>query len=371
MGIDPAGDPRVRIDVEPFGVLEDGREVELFVLTAPGGIEVRITNYGGIIVALRTPDRDGIVDNIVLGFERLQDYVRDSCYVGCLIGRYANRIAQGRLVLDGERFSLETNEGDHHLHGGRRGFHKVLWRALPFEDERSSGVELVHRSADGDGSYPGNLTVSVAYVLTGKGELVVDYRARSDRDTVVNFTQHSYFNLDGAGAGDILDQEILLRARQFTPSDAELIPTGELRDVAGTAFDFMAPRRIGDRIGDADEQLIAAGGYDHNWVLDGSAEVLRAVARAWSRGTGRMLEVSTTEPGLQFYTGNSLNCDGGESAVRYGPRSGFCMEPQHFPDSPNKPQFPSTVLRRGEWYRSTTVYRFSTLGVSGELKPGW
>jgi aldose 1-epimerase len=368
MGLDRALHRRPRLVMEPFGTLDDGRTVELFVLTSPTGVEVRLTNYGGIVVGIRAPDRDGNFDDIVLGFDRLQDYVRDTCYVGCLIGRYANRIAEGRFILNDHCFSLERNDGKHHLHGGPSGFHKVLWGARPFAGDHESGVELVHRSVDGDGGYPGNLSVTVTYLLTDDGELVVNYDARSDRDTVVNLTQHSYFNLDGDRKGDILDHEVVLRARQFTPTDLAHIPTGELRDVSGTAFDFLAPRCIGSRIGDVEEQLLVAGGYDHNWVLDGPPETLRLVARALSPSTGRVLEVSTTEPGLQFYTGNSLrtpSVDG--TAARYCARSGFCMEPQHFPDSPNNPQFPSTVLRKGGTYRSTTVYRFSALHASADL----
>ena len=372
MGIDQTYNRRPRLDVEPFGALEDGRAVELFTMTTLGGIQVRLTNYGGIVVGIRTPDREGNSDDVVLGFDHLEDYVRDTCYLGCLIGRFANRIADARLMLGGQSFPLEKNDGAHHLHGGPSGFHRVLWDARPFTDDRGSGVELVHRSKDGDGGYPGNLSVKVIYALTDAGELVVDYAARSDRDTVVNLTQHSYFNLDGAVEGDILDHEIVLRARRFTPTDVTLIPTGEFRDVYGTPFDFAAPTRIGTRIDDVDEQLVAARGYDHNWILEGPPDVLRPVARALSPSTGRTLEISTTEPGLQFYTGNSLHADSiGRGGVRYGKRSGFCMEPQHFPDSPNKPQFPSTILRKGELYHSTTVYRFSALHGAADLKAGW
>jgi aldose 1-epimerase len=334
-------------------------------------MEVRITNYGGIVVGVRTPDREGNFDDVVLGFDCLADYVVDTCYLGCLVGRYANRIADGRFMLEGERFSLEKNDGEHHLHGGPRGFHKVLWGARPFADDRGSGVELVHRSADGEGGYPGNLFVKVTYLLTDGGELVIDYAARSDRDTVVNLTQHSYFNLDGARNGSILAHEVVLRSRAFTPTDATRIPTGEIRDVFGTAFDFVAPRRIESRIGNVDEQLLVAGGYDHNWILEGPPGTLRPVARVCSPSTGRALEVSTTEPGLQFYTGNALSTHGaGGAAPRYGPRSGFCLETQHFPDSPNHPQFPSTVLRKGAFYRSTSAYRFSTLHASTDLRAG-
>lgn len=372
MSTHPAAPHARRLSVESFGTLDDGRPVQLFVLTAVDGTEVRITNYGGIIVGVRAPDRRGKLDDIVLGFDRLEDYVRDAHYMGCLIGRYANRIAGGRLVLHGNEFWLEKNAPPHHLHGGTRGFHKVLWDALPFEGDRGSGVRLTHRSADGDGGYPGNLAVTVTYALSLSGELSVDYRARSDRDTVVNFTQHSYFNLDGGRGGDILGHVVVLRAHGFTPIDHDLIPTGEVRGVAGTPFDFTRPARIGSRIADRDEQLVIAGGYDHNWVLDGSVAALRVVARACSLASGRVLEVATTEPGLQFYTGNVLPSEGpGKSALPYVRRSGFCMETQHFPDSPNKAQFPPVLLRKGQGFRSTTVYRFSTLGSSSELNAGW
>jgi len=372
MAVDLAALERPRLSIEPYGTLDDGRTAQLFVLTARNGIEVRITNYGGVVLAVRTPDREGKFDDIVLGFDRLEDYVRDTQYVGCLIGRYANRIAGGRLVLSGRRFSLEKNGCGHHLHGGTPGFHKVLWRALPFEDERGSGVRLDHRSPDGESGYPGNLAVTVTYRLSAGGELGVDYRARSDKDTVVNFTQHSYFNLDGPRGGSILDHTVVLRARRFTPTDADLIPTGELRSVTGTAFDFTQPRRIGSRIADGDEPLLVARGYDHNWVLDGDGRAPRPVARAASPSTGRVIEIATTEPGLQLYTGNALRSDGvGKGGLPYAEMSGFCMETQHFPDSPNKHHFPSPVLRKGAWFRSTTTYRFSTLHGSAELTARW
>lgn len=371
MAVDRAEFALPRVAVEPFGTLDDGRPVDLFVLGAPGGIEVRITNYGGIVAAVRTPDRNGMLDDVVLGFNRLEDYVRDAHYLGCLIGRYANRIGGGRFAMNGESFSLEKNDGEHHLHGGARGFHKVLWRAKPFDDDRGGGVELCHRSADGEAGYPGNLEVTVTYALSAGAELVVDYRARSDRDTVVNFTQHSYFNLDGTRGGDVLDHELVLRARRFTPTDAELIPTGEVRDVGGTPFDFTTPRRIGGRIAESDDQLLAAGGYDQNWILDGG-EGPRPVARASSPATGRTLEVTTTEPGLQFYTGNVLRTSSvGKAGARYAKWSGFCLETQHFPDSPNKAHFPPCLLRKGELFRSRTTFRFSTLDSSARLGADW
>ncbi|HXX67264.1 MAG TPA: aldose epimerase family protein [Polyangiaceae bacterium] len=372
MASSPAAPDRPCVGVESFGTLQDGQPVDLFVLTTRDGVEVRITNYGGIVVGLRTPDRYGNFDDIVLGFDRLEDYVRDRTYMGALIGRYANRVAGARLALGGEEFSLEKNDGEHHLHGGAEGFHKVLWRAAPVLGDGVSGVRLVHHSNDGEAGYPGNLLVTVTYLLSADGELTVDYSALSDRDTVVNCTQHSYFNLDGIGGRDILDHVLVLRAHRFTPTSADLIPTGEIRNVAGTAFDFTRPRRIGSRIDEHDEQLIAAAGYDHNYVLDGPVGLLRAVARASSPASGRVVEIATTEPGLQFYTGNALRPQGsGKSGSPYTRRSGFCLEPQHFPDSPNRPHFPSSLLRKGERFRSTSAYRFSTLDESSELRPGW
>jgi aldose 1-epimerase len=361
------------IDVRPFGVLADGRRADLYVLTAPNGMSAEITNYGGIVTALRTPDRDGTLDDVVLGYDRLEDYVRDRFFFGAVIGRYANRIAHARFALGGRWLSLEPNEKPHHLHGGSEGFHKVLWAAQTSEEARSVRLELAHRSPDGHGGYPGNLDVRVVYALTDDGELVIEYAASSDHDTIVNLTHHSYFNLSGALAAPILDHDLLLRARRFTPVDDTSIPTGELRDVASTAFDFTAPAAIGARIDAADEQLVLAGGYDHNWVFDVEPTGTPvAVARVGCAATGRMLEVSTTEPGIQFYSGNSLVPDiVGKSGIHYGRRSAFCLETQHFPDSPNKPQFPSVTLRAGEPYRSTTVYRFGTLGASAALDSRW
>jgi aldose 1-epimerase len=360
------------IVTHPFGVLDDGRRAALYVLTGRDGMSVEISNYGGIVTALRTPDRNGAFDDVVLGYDRLEDYVRDPFFFGALIGRHANRIAHGRFVLGGQRQSLERNDGPHHLHGGSEGFHKVLWDAHTSEDERSVRLELGHRSPDGHGGYPGNLEVRVTYALSEGRELVVEYRAWSDRDTIVNLTHHSYFNLSGDLSRPILDHELWLRAGRFTPVDGSLIPTGEFRDVAGTPFDFTTPAAIGSRIDAGDEQLVVAGGYDHNWVLD--VEPRRGpvpVARVGCDSTGRTLEVATTEPGIQFYSGNSLAPGTvGKSGVVYGPRSGFCLETQHFPDSPNEPRFPSVVLRAGVPYRSTTVYRFGTMGGSVESDAG-
>jgi aldose 1-epimerase len=363
----PAGRSRPPIEVQPFGTLDDGRRADVYQLRTPSGILVQVTNYGGIVTALRVPDRTGSFDDIVLGYDRLEDYVRDPFFFGATIGRYANRIAEGRFRLREQSFSLERNNGPNHLHGGSEGFHKALWAARPVDVERGARLELRHLSPDGHGGYPGNLDVTVAYTLSdlpmGGAELRIEYHARSDRDTIVNLTHHSYFNLSGDLARDVLDHDLVLRARRYTPVNAHLIPTGELRDVAGTAFDFTKPALLGARIDESDEQLVLGGGYDHNWVLDADpADVLAPAARIACAATGRVLEVRTTEPGIQVYTGNSL-ADGiaGKSGVRYGRRSAFCLETQHFPDSPNKPHFPTVTLRASEPYSSTTVYAFTTI----------
>lgn len=355
-----------------FGALPDGRTARRYVLTNGCGMRVEISDFGGIVLSIRTPDREGRADDVVLGYDRLEDYVRDTLYFGCLVGRTANRTGGGRLRLPDGEFLLTKNERGGHLHGGARGFHKVLWNAAPFETDRARGVELTHRSPDGDEGYPGNLSVSVTYTLTNEDEIAIDYRAESDRDTAVNLTHHSYFNLAGAGRGDIQGHVLALRARRFTPTDALQVPTGDLRRVAGTPFDFTTPTLIGTRIDAVDDQLRLAGGYDHNWVLDDADGSLRTVATALCPSTGRALDVSTTEPGLQFYAGNAIPRDVvGRGGAAYGPRSGFCLETQHFPDAPNKPHFPSTLLRRGDVYRSRTVYRFFTRSADAALEVPW
>ena len=304
--LQPASPGRRRVEVRSYGTLEDGRRVDLYELTAPTGMSAQVTTYGGILTALRVPDRDGRLDDVVLGYDHLEDYVRDPFCLGALIGRYANRIHEGRFRLEERRVSLEANQGRHHLHGGAQGFHKVLWTARPVDRDGGVGVELRHRSPDGHAGYPGNLEVTVVYTLTDDEELVIEYEAASDQDTIVNLTHHSYFNLGGS----VLDHEIVVRARRFTPIDADGIPTGELRDVSGTPFDFTAPTPIGARIDDDDDQLVSAGGYDHNWVLDVAAsDAPVPVALLASPATGRLMEVSTTEPGIQLYTGNSLTPD--------------------------------------------------------------
>jgi aldose 1-epimerase len=341
----------------PFGTTTGGETVEQFTLVNGHGVEVRAITFGGIITSLRTPDRDGNLDDIVLGFDELDPYLAGSPYFGSIIGRYGNRIAGGRFDLDGATYTLAQNNGPNHLHGGEVGFDKVVWAGEPFENDEGLGVVFTYTSADGEEGYPGTLNVEVTYTLTETDELVVDYRAVTDRATPVNLTQHSYFNL--AGRGDILGHELMIAASAYTPVDSTLIPTGELAPVQDTPFDFRTSTPIGARI-DADDAQIHNGlGYDHNWVLDREGEGLELAARVVEPGTGRTLEIYTEEPGLQFYSGNFL--DGaltGKGGTIYEHRSGFCLETQHYPDSPNQPSFPSTVLRPGEEYRTRTVMAF-------------
>ena len=356
-GGDRAGRRSVR--ESGFGRTPEDEAVSLYTLRSPNGIEVRAMTYGGIIVSLRTPDRGGRVDDVVLGFDGLEPYLAGTPYFGAIIGRYGNRIAAGRFTLDGETYTLAQNDGTNHLHGGTRGFDKVVWDASPFDSDTAVGVVFRYRSVDGEEGYPGALSAQVTYTLTDAGELVFDYVATTDRATPVNLTQHTYFNLAGAGSGDVLDHELMIPASAFTPVDSTLIPTGEIRPVDGTPFDFRTPHRIGARIEAADPQLGYGRGYDHNFVLDRLGEGLAVAARVVEPTTGRTMDVYTTEPGVQLYTGNFL--DGsitGSGGKVYGHRGGFCLETQHFPDSPNEPAFPSTILRPGETYRSRTVFTF-------------
>jgi aldose 1-epimerase len=344
-----------------FGVAPDGQQVSVYTLTNRNGVEARVTNYGGIVLSLRVPDRDGELDDVVLGFDSLDNYVAGHPYFGAIIGRYGNRIAGGRFTLDGETYELAQNNGPNSLHGGEQGFDKVVWTAEPFENETGQGLVLTYTSHDGEEGYPGTLQSRVTYTLTDQNELIFDYQATTDRATPVNLTQHTYFNLEGDGSGSILDHEMMLNASRFTPVDSTLIPTGELRSVEGTPFDFREPTPLGSRIEEDDEQIRIGGGYDHNYVIDRSAgDSLTLAARVYEPTSGRVMEVLTTEPGVQLYTGNFL--DGsltGKNGAVYARRTGFCLETQHYPDSPNQPSFPSTILQPGEEYRSTTVYRFS------------
>ncbi len=326
------------------------------------GTEAEVLDYGGIIKSLRVPDREGRLENVVLGFETAEDYLGEHPYLGAIIGRYANRIADGRFKLDGRTYHLPTNDGPNHLHGGNAGFDKVMWEATRLDRPGARSLALRYRSPAGEEGYPGTVIATVTYTLTDRDELICDYHAVTDEATPINLTHHSYFNLAGPGSGDILDHRVTIQATRFTPVNATLIPTGELRPVAGTPFDFGEPTSISARIGEDDEQLRFGGGYDHNFVLraDGPAAEPALAARVEEPTTGRVMEVLTTEPGLQFYSGNSLDVSGRERGFSYGPRSGFAMETQHFPDSPNQPTFPSTILRPGEEYTSRTIYRFTT-----------
>ncbi len=344
---------------EAWGTLQDGTPVDLYTLRNANGVEAKISNYGGIVTSLRVPDREGRFEDVVLGYDQLGGYLRDSPYFGCLIGRYGNRIAEGRFVLDGETWTLATNDGPNHLHGGIRGFDKRVWTAEARQTPEGPSLELRYVSPHLEEGYPGTLAVRAVYTLTHDNGLRLDYTATTDRPTVVNLTQHSYFNL--AGGWDILGHVVEMPAAAFTPVDSTLIPTGEIRPVDGTPFDFRTPTPIGARIDQQDEQLRFAGGYDHNWVFQKRPGELSRLARVVEPKSGRVLEVLSTEPGLQFYSGNFL--DGsitGKNGRTYHYRNGFCMEPQHFPDSPNRPEFPSVILRPGETYRNTILYRFST-----------
>jgi aldose 1-epimerase len=338
----------------------DGQNVELYTLTNRKGAEAKITNYGATVVSLKVPDRNGKFDDIVLGFDNIDGYVQGTSFFGATIGRYGNRIAKGRFTLNGVEYKLATNNEPNHLHGGNKGFDKVIWHAKPFNVKNGIGLRLNYLSHDGEEGYPGNLSVSVSYTLTDNNELKISYAATTDKDTVVNLTHHSYFNLAGHGNGDILNHRLMINADRFTPTDAGSIPTGELRSVKGTPFDFTQPTTIGARINQDDEQLKLAKGYDHNYVLNGTAGTLRQVARVSEPTTGRTMEVWTTEPGMQLYSGNFLDGAQGKSGKVYQFRYGFCLETQHFPDSPNEPSFPTTVLRKGDTYRTQTIYKFST-----------
>ncbi|MGC3996499.1 MAG: aldose epimerase family protein [Anaeromyxobacter sp.] len=353
---------RPTLERRPHGTLPDGTAVDLYTLEA-GGLAAEVSTFGGAVVSLRAPDRDGRLDDVVLGYPTLDGYRTDRSYLGALIGRYGNRIGQGRFLLDGQVYQLPLNDGGNQLHGGPRGFDKAVWEARPFTTGDVAALELRLQSPDGDGGFPGRLVVGVTVALGADGTLSFSYEATTDRPTPVNLTHHGYFNLEGEGSGDVLAHVLQLHARHITAVGPGLIPTGALEPVAGSPFDFSQPRRIGDAI-DADHpQLQLAGGYDHNWILVRGAPALAPAARVFAPRSGRVLEVFTTEPGVQFYSGNFL--DGSISGKRgraYGRRTGFCLETQHFPDSPNQPGFPSTILRPGERYATTTVYRF---GVEG------
>jgi len=349
---------KTEVQQKRFGE-RDGRPVILYTFKNAHGIEVSAMNYGGIIQSIRVPDRNGKFADIVLGHDTSEGYMPNPPYLGAIVGRYANRIANGSFTLDGKTYTLPKNDGPNTLHGGvTKTFDKVIWESQPLKGK--NGVAFTYLSRDGEEGFPGNLKVTVTYTLTDANELYIDYQAETDKATPINVSQHSYFNLKGEGNGDILDHEIMINADKFTPVDKNLIPTGELRSVKGTPFDFTTSTKIGARIEDKDEQLVLGHGYDHNWVLNHNGEGRTLAARVYEPTTGRVLEVSTTQPGVQFYTGNFL--DGsvtGKEGHVYKRRYGFCLETQHFPDSPNHPSFPTTILKPGEKFHQETVFKFS------------
>jgi len=347
------------IKKQAFGTVPEGR-VDLYTMTNSRGMEVRAMNYGGIIVSLRVPDKKGVLADVVLGFDTLDAYLNNKPYFGAIIGRYANRIANGKFTLNGAGYRLARNNGMNSLHGGLKGFDKVLWRGEQFENNQGIGVVFTYTSKNGEEGYPGNLKAKVTYTLTDQSELQIEYQATTDEATPVNLTNHSYFNLASEGNGDILKHNLILNADRFTPVDSTLIPAGELRSVAGTPFDFTKPTAIGARIDTNNEQLAIAHGYDHNFVLSRKGSGLELAGRVHEQQTGRALEVYTTEPGVQFYTGNVL--DGtitGKHGHAYNKHAGLCLETQHFPDSPNHSNFPWTILKPEQTYNSRTVYKFS------------
>jgi aldose 1-epimerase len=344
----------VGVTVSPFGTHQDQR-VDLYRIKNANGAVASVSNYGCVVTELLVPDRVGQMGDVVLGYDSLEGYLGDKAHLGAVVGRYGNRIAKGHFEIDGISHLLATNNGPNHLHGGDVGFNQQVWEG----EATGSGVRLTYTSPDGEEGYPGTLSAEVTIELTDQNELTFSYRATTDAATHVNLTHHGYFNL--AGTGDILDHKVTLVAEHFTPVDDDLIPTGDLNAVDGTPFDFRSGVRVGERIEEQDAQLIAGGGYDHNWVFTRQSDGLERLATVVDPSSGRWMDVLTTEPGVQFYTGNFL--DGlisGKNGVTYARRSGFCLETQHFPDTPNQPAFPSTLLRSGEPYVSDTIYRFGS-----------
>lgn len=347
------------ISKDLFGKMPDGTEVDIYTLTNAAGAETRIATYGGVIVSLNVPDRNGELDDVVLGYDTLDGYVNDNFFMGALIGRYCNRIAAGKFKLNGKEIQLAQNRGGNHLHGGDVGFNKKVWNAESRVDGESAVLELSYFSPAGEENYPGNVGVKVTYTLTADNALEIDYYAETDADTLVNLTNHSYFNIGGKTSEDVLGHELYINADHFLPVDDTLIPTGEFRSVKDTPMDFLSPTVIGSRIENDDEQLKLASGYDQNWVLNKTREgELSIAARVYDPQTGRIMEVLTTQPGMQFYSGNRVADMHGKSGRVHQKRAALCLETQHYPDSPNKPEFPSTVLKPGEKYHQKTIYKF-------------
>lgn len=340
-----------------FGKTAEGQELTLFTCTNAHGLVLKMTDYGATVVSLETPDRNGKLANITLGFPTAEGYLQRHPYFGSTVGRYGNRIALGKFSLEGKEYKLATNNGPNHLHGGLKGFDALVWKAEPQQTDAGVGVRFTLRSADGDEGYPGNLDVTVTYTLTNNDELRIDYEAKTDAPTVVNLTNHNYWNLGGAGSGKVLDHVLELTADKYLPIDATSIPTGELAAVAGTPFDFTRPEKIGARIEELKQAPHETKGYDHCYVLRGQKGELELAARVTDPASGRVMEILTTEPGIQFYTGNFL--DGSEGGNKYQQHEAFCLETQHYPDSPNQASFPTTRLNPDQTYKSTTVHRFS------------
>ena len=356
---DSVSAPEATITRSAYGKLEDGTEISLYTLTNAAGTVATITNYGGIIVSIKTEDRNGTFEDIVLGFDSLSSYVKSNPFFGCIVGRYGNRIAKGKFKLDDQTYNLAVNDGENHLHGGLKGFDKVVWAGDNYNTPEGAVLKLTYTSKDLEEGYPGNLQTEVTYTLTNDNELKIDYKATTDKKTVVNLTNHSYFNLSGDTKTDILNHSLSIAASKFLPVDKGLIPTGEFKDVKGTPFDFTNETVIGERINDKDQQLQYGGGYDHCWVFDDTND-RSPKATVYDPTSGRFMEVFTTEPGVQFYSGNFLNGSvTGRFNTVYTKRFGLCLETQHFPDSPNQPSFPSTVLNPGDVYTSQTIYKFS------------
>ena len=351
---------KMDIQKEPFGKA-DGKDVDLYKLTNANGLRMSVMTYGAIVVSLEVPDKTGKLGDIVLGFDTLDEYLKGHPYFGAIVGRYGNRIGKGKFTLDGVDYQLAINNGENHLHGGLKGFDKVVWDAVPVRETDAVGVKFSYLSKDGEENYPGNLDSTVTYLLTNDDEFKIIYSASTDKATPINLTHHSYFNLAGQGQGDILDHELMINSDRYTPVDKGLIPTGQLKEVTGTPFDFRTPFAIGARIARDDQQLKYGGGYDHNFCLRSGGGVLTLAVSVYEPTTGRVMEVHTTEPGVQLYSGNFLDgTNVGKGGKVYKHRYGFCLETQHFPDSPNKRHFPSAILRPGQNYSQVTSYKFYT-----------
>jgi aldose 1-epimerase len=345
------------IQKQSWGTSPDGKTVDLYTMENSNGMKVVISTFGADVVKLFTPDKNGKLDDVVLGYDTLEPYFKNPCYFGATIGRYGNRIANAKMTIDGVEYSLPMNDGKNHLHGGTKGLHMRVWTAEP--NEETNSLKLTYFSKDGEEGYPGNMDFTVVYTLTEDNALQIDYKATTDKDCVVNMTNHSYFNLKGEGTGDMLGHELVIHSEKTTPVDSTLIPTGKFASVEGTPFDFRTPHTVGERVAADDAQIGYGSGYDHNYVLDDNTS-LREVAVVTEPVSGRVMTVLTTEPGIQFYSGNYVDVPNGKNGHAYGKYAALCLETQHFPDSPNQPNFPSTLLKAGDTYNTTTVYRFST-----------